>query len=170
MRASSLLSLRSRLLSLPSKPASSSHVKPGPTDGFAMLRNDRQEERPCLFDPASAIAREPAYLTGSRASPAAPKLGTKSAIYLRRKEQSSYFSPVIALQKKIISLGPADPPRSPDHERPDNGENVILAPLLIRHAVPRSAFPRFLGGRRRGDLRRAHRRGNFPARSLVTCN
>src|SRR5205807_2808746 len=84
-----------------------------------------------------------------RGSPAAADFGTKPPLFRRHKEQFSYFLPVLAPEKKIISLGPTSPSdRSTDHERNHaNRESAFLA-LLIGQ----------LGGCRLGPLHRADRR------------
>src|SRR5882724_6963542 len=94
-----------------------------------------------------------------RASPVPENLGTKQAVCWFPEEQFSYFSPVIAPEKKIISLGPTSPSdRSTDHERNHANAGDVFAPLLLGQ----------LGGCRLGRLHRADRRRDLPARTLVT--
>src|SRR5437764_13782603 len=96
----------------------------------------------------------------SRDSAVPARLGMKTAYFRRQKEQFSYFRPLIAPEKKIISLGPIGFTRSTDHV--DNNKLAEGAPLL-----PRLAFTGYLGGHRRGAVHSSRRRGHLPARSLV---
>src|SRR5262245_5418866 len=81
--------------------------------------------------------------------------GTEFDVYWVSKEQSSYFPPAIAPEKKIISSDPGALTRSTDHV--DNNKHAKDTPLLARH----------LGGVRCRHLHPVGRRGHLPARSLV---
>src|SRR5436190_17691809 len=108
-----------------------------------------------LYNSAPLAVRKPAHQTGSAASALSQSFGTHPAKIGAIGEQSSYFSPSLALGEKIISSGPEAPTRSTDHV--DNNKHPAAAAFLARH----------LGGLRRGDLHRSRRRGHLPARPLV---
>src|SRR6267154_4129710 len=110
-----------------------------------------------------------AQFGATEASPKLRQFGTNSGPIPSSREYVSYFFHNIAAGKKIISLGPTSSSRSTDHEdfldltsrhgaRPGTRAALFIGP----------AFAGLLGGRGRGDLHRARRRGHLPARSVVT--
>src|SRR5712675_1951559 len=105
--------------------------------------------------------REPSKFAQKSRSPGSAdgrELGRKLASWWALKEQFSYFSCVIAPEKKIISLGSSLFHWSTDHERYHREQAGLCAPVLAGH----------LGGRRLGTLYHSRRRRGLPARPLVT--